>query len=507
MTLLPRFLAVLLCLLPLAGFAELVPSTMFGDGMVLQREQPVPVWGTATAGEKITVSFAGQSKSTKADDDGAWRVTLDPLKASANGRRFTIAADTTTAPTDSPVAKTITFTDVLVGEVWICSGQSNMQMGYQGIPELKKLLPDAEKLPIRHFAVTTLVAFEPQKNVRGAWSTKPTSSAVAFGFSYYLQQQLDVPVAVIQTCWGSSRIEGWMPLDMTDQLPHFKTKMAAFEKDDRQRVTDLLKQAQDHPKGAPAAWISKDNIYLRTRPNILYNAMLHPVAPYATRGMAWYQGEANGQEAELYAKSLPAWVKRLRSEWQQDDFHFLAVMLPGFGRVFAGENKAMNYPDNHSWSWFREAQLGVLDLPYTGVANTIDLGDAKNIHPKDKEPIGKRLALLAARDVNKKKIIAEGPIFKSMKVAENTVTIHFDSPSGLKTTDGKAPTEFWIAGKDRQWQPAKTVLNGNIVELKAEGLAAPVAIRYAFAGLPKVNLVNADGLPTRPFRTDSWPQP
>jgi len=166
----------------------------------------------------------------------------------------------------------------------------------------------------------------------------------------------------------------------------------------------------------------------------------------------------------------------------------------------------MDYPDNHSWSWFREAQLGVLELPHTGVANTIDLGDAEDIHPKDKEPIGKRLALLAARDVNGQDIVGEGPIFKSMTTSDDTVTVRFNSPGGLKTNDGEAPTGFWIAGKDQKWKQATTVLNGNLVELKAKGLADPVAVRYAFAGKPSVNLVNPDGLPTRPFRTDAWPR-
>jgi sialate O-acetylesterase len=474
---------------------DVQPSTLFGNGMVLQREMDVPVWGRADAGEQVTVAFAGQSVSTKAGADGKWRVTLTPLKASATGAKLTISGK-----------NRIEFADVLVGEVWICSGQSNMQMGYSRIPELKKLLPDAQKKPIRHFAVTTFVSFKPMENCRGKWSTGPASSAVAFGFSYYLHQQLDVPVAVIQTCWGSSSIEGWMPLDMTEQLPHFSQIMKKFESTDRPRVTKLLLDAEKHPRGAPRAWAGKDNIYLRTRPNILYNAMLHPVAPYAVRGMAWYQGEANAGRPELYGKSLSPWVNRLRKQWGKEDFHFLAVMLPGLGRV-SGANKDVAYPDNRSWAWFREAQMSVLKLSHTGVANTIDLGDVKNIHPTDKAPIGQRLALLAARDVNGKTIEADGPRYNSMKIDGAVVRIGFDHAAGLKTKDGKSPSGFWLAGEDKKWIAATAKIEGQIVAVTAEGLKTPVAVRYAFAGFPKVNLVNAAGLPAYPFRSDTWKRP
>ena len=472
--------------------ADVKPSSMFGDGMVLQREMAVPVWGTAAPGEKVTVQFAGQSKSAPADGNGKWMVKLDPLKASDKGAVLTIAGK-----------NKVTFTDILVGEVWVCSGQSNMQMAHRGIPELNKLLPDAMTKPIRHYAVTTFVSFKPMDNCLGRWSTQPAGSAVAFGFSYSLHDALQVPVAVIQTCWGSSSIEGWMPRDMTEHLPHFAEIMKGFETKDRARVAKLLNDARKHPRGAPRCWAGRDNIYLRTRPNILYNAMMHPVAPFAARGLVWYQGEANASKPDLYAKSLPAWVKRLRKQWGRDDFHFLAVMLPGFGRV-GGVNKDVEYPDNRSWAWFREAQMKVLELPHTGVANTIDLGDVKNIHPKDKAPIGKRLALLAARDVNGKKIAAEGPRFKEMTVNGSAVTVSFENAEGLKTKDGKAPGQFWLAGKDQKWVKATAEIKGQTVVVSAEGLTHPVAVRYAFAGFPKVNLVNGAALPAYPFRSDTW---
>jgi sialate O-acetylesterase len=204
-----------------------------------------------------------------------------------------------------------------------------------------------------------------------------------------------------------------------------------------------------------------------------------------------------------YGESLPMWCGRLRKQWGNDDFHLLAVMLPRYGRVHAsGPSKGTAAPDAHSWAWFREAQLRLLDLPHTGVANTIDLGDIKNIHPKDKAPIGKRLALLAARDVNGLDIVAEGPTFAKATVEGKTIRIELAHARGLKTTDGKAPSEFWIAGKDRKWHRAEARIDGEAVILQSPAVPAPAVARYAFAAFPKPNLLNAANLPAVPFRTD-----
>jgi len=232
-------------------------------------------------------------------------------------------------------------------------------------------------------------------------------------------------------------------------------------------------------------------VFIRKQPNIVYNAMLHPVIPYASRGMVWYQGEANAERLDQlgqYGQSLPAWIKRLRTQWGRDDLHLMVVMLPGYGSKI--------------WPWFREVQLDVLQVPHTSVVNTIDLGDEKNIHPADKAPICNRLALLACQDDYGEKIEAQGPVFKRATIEENRVVIEFDKAAGLKTTDGAAPTGFQLAGHDRQWLPAATIIKKNTVELVAEGLAMPAFVRYAFTGKPAVNLVNEAGLPAHPFRTD-----
>jgi len=463
----------------------------FCDHAVLQREMPVPVWGWSKPGMKITVEFSGQKVTAEAGKDPAmnagqaakWMVKLDPLKANAIPQEMVIS--------DSAGNK-VTLKDILVGEVWLCSGQSNMQYGWGkeshpmfnwgGDAALAALVPDAKTKPIRSFTVLPDVSFTPNEHCKGSWSTNVSGSAVAFGFSYHLNQKLNVPVGVIVTCWGSSSIEGWMPREMTAQLPHFKAIMDAF---------DGNTNVQSRARAAMEKGIQHGNVFVRQQPNLLYNAMLHPVIPYACRGMVWYQGEANAGRYAEYARSFPLWIERLRAEWARDDFHLLAVMLPGYG--------------DKSWPWFREVQLGILKVPHTSVANTIDLGDEKNIHPADKAPVCERLALLARRDVYGEKIEAQGPVYKSSSVKGNRVVIEFDHADGLKTTDGAALTGFQIAGSDHNWRPARASIKGNTIELDAEGLAAPEFVRYAFAGKPAVNLVNAANLPAYPFRTDDVP--
>lgn len=342
--------------------ADVTPSSMFGDYMVLQRGMPVPVWGTAAPGEEVTVGFAGKTESTKADQGGKWKVVLPAMEPSSEGRELTIEGK-----------NKIVFKDVLVGEVWVCSGQSNMQYGWgnESLPifnwggdtNLAALAPDAKTKPIRSYTVNTDVSLTPNMNCSGTWSTNVSGSAVAFGFSYHLYQKLQVPVGVIVTCWGSSTIEGWMPRDMTEQLPHFKKIMEEFDSNTNTQSKILSAAGRCKPHG---------NVFHRQQPNVLYNAMLHPVIPYACRGMVWYQGEANAAKPADYAQSFPLWLERLRKEWGRADFHLLAVMLPGYG--------------DKAWPLFREVQMGILKVPHTSVANTIDLGDAKNIHPADKAP-------------------------------------------------------------------------------------------------------------------------
>jgi len=334
------------------------------------------------------------------------------------------------------------------------------------------------------------VSFTPSDGCAGQWSTDLPGSAIAFGFSYHLHQALNVPVAAIVTCWGSSFIEGWMPIELTEQLPHFKEIMDNFQKSEpaRKRIEDAMGMG-----------IRDGMVFVRKQPNILYNAMLHPLIPYGCRGIVWYQVEANSDQPEPYTLSLPAWIGEMRKRWNRDDLHMLAVMLPGYG-----EDKGAG--DTKSWAWFREAQAKGTALPHAALLNTIDLGDAKNIHPADKAPIAERLSLIARHDIHGEKITARGPTFQAHKIDGPKVTITFDHADGLTTHDGNAPTGFWLADADQQWHPARAVIQGNVVELQAGDVPNPVACRYAFSNMPKVNLINSTGLPAAPFRTDNWPR-
>jgi sialate O-acetylesterase len=402
----------------------------------------------------------------------------------------------------------IELSNIVVGEVWICSGQSNMQMGYSRIPEIKALTSSLGNL--RTFKVENTVSFTEQDRCEGKWLESPPDSAVAFSFAYFLEKSAGAPVGIIQASWGSSSLEAWMPRELTKTVPHFETMMAEFDADfeTRKKIKTIL--------NGPKPWNRQDDIFLRRQTNILYNAMIHPLIPYGCRGLVWYQGERNTQSMHgmkkepwysrnsgmlKYGNTLKAWMRQYRKEWQRDDFQFLIVMLPGYAKGIKGgpEN-----PDTESWAWMRESQLKALELPHAAVINTIDLGEINNIHPNDKLPIGKRLALFAGRDTLGKDIKAEGPVFKKVEAKGDRLVIHFDHAEGLKTLDGKEPAGFWIADGPQNWTKANTRLSKQTVILDSPELKKPLYVRYAFSGKPTVNLVNASEQPAYPFRTDPF---
>lgn len=468
-------------------FAALEVASPFTDHMVLQRGLPVPVWGKADPGAEVRVSFQSQVKNAVADAQGKWRVDLEPMDASFEPASLAV---------ESGGERAITLKDVLVGEVWICSGQSNMQLSVAAVPEIKALIPKLKN--IRSFMVEHTVAFTEQDRCGGEWAVNYPNSAVAFAFAHFLEQTADAPIGIILTSWGSSSIEGWMPRDMTEKLPHFKAIMETFDADAkaRERIESILSK--------PGKRSRPDDIFLRTQPNILFNAMMKPLAPYACRGLVWYQGEANSEtlkDMRQYGETLPLWVERYREEWGNEAMHFLVVMLPGYGKVSRNIIDPED-PSIISWSWIREAQMNVLKLANTGIANTIDLGELANIHPKDKLPVGQRLALLAARDTLGQDVEAQGPVKSKVEVKGDSIVVHFEHATGLKTKDGAAPAAFWLADDSGKWVRAEAQIEGETVVLKSAELAKPLYVRYAFSGKPEVNLVNGADLPAYPFRTD-----
>ncbi|MEW4564302.1 sialate O-acetylesterase [Bremerella sp. JC770] len=465
-------------------------ASPFGDSMILQRDMPPIVWGWGTPGETVTVEIDDQKATTKVEADGRWKVSLEPI---SSGGPYELHA--------ASGQKRLIARDVLIGEVWICSGQSNMQMGYNGIPEIRALAQQAKSLPIRCLKITQDVAFAEQDQCQATWINGPGSSAVATAFAYDLQQALDVPVAVIETSWGSSSIEGWMPRALAGQLPHFQEQLNQLDTEDHDRVASLIAKQADGRR-----WTRDENIFLRKRPNLLYNAMLHPLEPLRVRGMVWYQGEANSHSIESmrqYGETLTLWTKLLRDRFENEDFQMLAVMLPRYGRMAATTpTQDVESPIAHGWAWIREAQAKLLELPNTGLANTIDLGHLTNIHPSDKRPIGKRLALIAEDLLQPGRVEASGPQLDQFQIDGATAIVSFSHAQGLKTTDGNDPTGFWIAGKDGKWMPAEATIDGQSVRLNHQSVPSPVAVRYAFASFPQVNLVNEQDLPAVPFRTD-----
>jgi sialate O-acetylesterase len=409
----------------------------------------------------------------------------------------------------------VVIKDILVGEVWICSGQSNMKLGVSASVEIRGLVPLAKN--IRSFNVQEMVALEEQDEVEGQWISSHPQSAVAFAFAYFLNNLADMPVGIIQTAWGSSSIEAWMPRSMTRDLPLFDTIMNDFD-------ADTLRVAQiKELMSRPDQWTNKENIFLRRNPNIIYNAMMHPLIPFACRGLVWYQGERNTRYMsglpkvdennwfhrvcgmKDYDEALKKWILTYRRQWNDDDMHFMVIMLPGYG--VGPENKKeidAESPTEPSWAWMREAQLASLELPHTSVVNTIDLGDLKNIHPTDKLPVGQRGALLAAKNTLMLDVAAMGPTLKNVDIRGNELVVSFNDASGLKTTDNKAPSGFWIADESGEWVEAKAKIDGENVILSSPKIQKPKYIRYAFAGKPTVNLVNDSELPAYPFRTDHW---
>ncbi|MGQ1786164.1 MULTISPECIES: sialate O-acetylesterase [unclassified Saccharicrinis] len=479
-------------------------ANIFGDHMILQREKEVPVWGHSAPKDKITVTFAGQKKTTRATADGKWMVKLDPLKGSAKGQDMIVSGESK-----------VVIKDILVGEVWICSGQSNMFMSASSIPEIRGLVPLVKN--IRSFNVQNLVALEEQDEVQGQWKVTHPQSAVAFSFAYFLNNLANVPVGIIQTAWGSSSIEAWMPRSMTRELPHFDTIMKEFDADTLRvaKINELVRRSD--------AWTNQENIFLRRHSNIIYNAMMHPLIPFACRGLVWYQGERNTRYLsglpevsekdwfhrvcgmKDYDEVLKKWILNYRRQWQDDKMHFMVIMLPGYGK--GPQTKQAIDPESPtepSWAWMRESQLASLDLPNTSVVNTIDLGDLKNIHPQDKLPIGQRAALLATKNTLHQEVSAMGPTFKSVDLQGEKIIVHFNNASGLKTTNSKAPSGFWIADESGEWVKANAEIVGETVTLSSPKIKEPKYIRYAFAGKPTVNLVNKSELPAYPFRTDNW---
>ncbi len=494
--------------------ADARPAALFTDHTVLQRDTAIPIWGTAKRGEPVTVSFAGQRISTKADRDGRWRVDLAPLPANAT-------------PADLLVKgrrNTVTLRDVLVGDVWLCSGQSNMEWPVRLCAQADAEIAAAQLPLIRHYKVANQMAHgRPADDVQGGWSvcspeTAPHFTAIGFFFARELHRELRVPIGLLNVSWGGTPIESWLSPRMLAATPHAAAVASAWAK----TVAEYPEKKAAHDR-AVAEWEQRaaaakaagrpepgDHPWrpagpgLPEEPSVLWHGMVAPVAPYGIRGFLWYQGESNVGRATEYRDLFPALIDGWRTAWARPEaiatapLPFLFVQLP---------NYADRNPGGDAWARLREAQTAALALPATGMAVALEQGESDNLHPTRKQEIARRLALVARVQVYGEGLDHSGPVFESASLeADGSIRIRLRHADVGLVCRGPRLRGFQIAGADRVFQTAEATIEGDTVVVRSKAVPAPLAVRYGFVNDPQppANLYNGAGLPAAPFRTDRW---
>jgi len=538
-------LAVYIAILSLtsAASAEVNMPGIFGDHMVLQQGEQIPVWGSAVPGELIKVKLGKVHAKTKADLNGDWRVSLKTAKAGTSPLTMTVSG-----------TSTITFIDVLIGDVWVASGQSNMAIQLDYASTGADAIKAGNRPMIRLFTVPLATAAKPQRDIAagassaGKWlvcspeSLRQGFSAVGYFFGRDIQVFTGKPVGLISSSVGGTFAQAWTSYEGLQSAPQlaiyaqaqkkllggYDAALAAYpqtllefqQKHDAWLKTDKPKNdaalelwnseqaaaiAASQPEPARPALIPEpkkpDLSGGQGHPTALYNGMIAPVIPYGIKGAIWYQGEANAGKGIEYRYLFRALIQSWRDKWGEGDFPFLFVQLPDY---------------QFSWALLRESQLDALALRNTGMAVTIDAGTVKNIHPPFKEVVGDRLALVAEHVAYGKDIEYSGPLYKSMRVEGSAIRILFDHAAGLRI--GKAPVSgpdtanvpadklvtFIVAGTDKQWQPADAKIEGNTIVVSSPNVKEPVAVRFGWDPPSICNLYNKAGLPASPFRTDVW---
>lgn len=498
-----RWVAVLPLLAALAAPAEVRLPALFSDNMVLQRDARVPVWGWATEEATVTVEFQGQEVVAETAG-GKWQAWLAPLAAGG--------------PYEMVVSgnNELTVHNVLVGENWICGGQSNMAMAVQGTANPEKAIAGADQPQIRLFKVKVAGADTPQEDVEAEWvvctpETVPGFSAVGYFFGRDLHNYLKTPVGLIQSCMGGTNASCWTTHETLagepelenileeyeaalDAYPKAQARYEAALEAHKKKVAEARAAGTELPAGerrGPREPMGPNHV---KRPSALYNAMIAPLQPFGVRGAIWYQGEANAhspEAAEQYRTLFPAMISDWRKGWGQKRFPFLFVQLAA-------------YANNPAWPMLRDVQTATLDVPDTGMAVAIDIGDEKNIHPKDKETVGHRLMMSARNVAYGEDVPPSGPLFSEMEIRDNLAIVSFRyAYNGLKSST-RPMTGFWIAGADGEFVPAEAAISGINVLVKSDAVPKPVAVRYGWQAFPDppCTLYNAEGLPAVPFRTD-----
>lgn len=500
----------------IAAQAAPILHALFTDNAVLQRNATVPVWGTAEKGENITVEFAGQTKTTTADENGEWRVLLNPMSANPNGQTLIVTGN------KSPEARKAQ--NIVVGDVWLCSGQSNMSICLGPLRWIKWLKPvenwEAEAASanyplIRQFLVQTDTGHSdtPVSPINASWDIcNPQSvlkfSAVGYFFGRDLHKHLKVPIGLINASEGGSPSEAWtsrevlekkFPVVLENQekaIADYPAALARYQQEETALLAKWEKDAeQARQNGKPEPHKPappRDPKTLSSRPSALFNFKIHPLLPFAIKGVAWYQGESNNGRTKQYRTLFPALIADWRAQWQQPGMPFLFVQIAPFAGIT---------PE------LREAQLLTWQsTPGTAMVVTTDVGDAGDIHPTRKEPVGKRLALAARALAYGEDIVYSGPVFSEMKTEGDQAILRFKHEGGGLTAKDGPLRGFTISGDGKTFVPAEAEITGkDTVKVRAAGITQPVAVRYGWANVPDVNFYNADGLPASPFRTDVEP--
>ncbi len=487
---------------------QLSLSPMFGDHMVLQRDMDVPVWGKADPGMEISVEFAGKKAVAVADGDGRWRTVFGRFEASDEPREMTVSADG---------ADPIVVGDMLVGEVWLCSGQSNMQFELDRADGAAEMIATSENPRIRLFQMQGAIEFEPQKDMRGKWmpcnpETTPKFSAIAYLFGRDIESRLQVPIGLVHASQGWTPGEAWMSRESLMAEPSLRYLVEAWDKAtadfprlseeykqkmaEWQKAADAAKEQGAEPPPQPQAPVDPHFLH---RASGFYNGCIAPIAGLAMRGVIWYQGETNEVRGHEYRVLFPALIKGWREAWGRD-FPFLFVQVAA---VLPPDPE----PVPSEWAELRESQaLTAQTIANTAMACTIDIGEQDDVHPKNKLEAARRLALTARSRVYGERIVDSGPTFKDAKFADGKAVVSFDNiADGLVAKGGDLAT-FQIAGDDRKFVYASAKIDGDKVVVWSDAVAAPVAVRYAWNNNPEgCNLYNTEGLPCVPFRSDDWP--
>ncbi len=500
------------------AYADVKLHGLFTDHMVLQQKTTVPVWGKADPDEKVTVTIQGKSATATAGADGKWMAKLSNLEP---GGPFEMVVEG---------KNKVKLDDVLVGEVWIASGQSNMQMAVNSSKDAKEIIASAANPQLRIFQHKLVTSGKPleEPQTEKAWSqwrvaapeTVPGFSAVGYHFGLELQKARKVPVGIIHTSWGGTPAEAWTSiefLEKTPELVHYvegiKKQVANYETNKEQMLKAYQEQVEkykvaaakakeENTKAPPSPRKPQHPDQLPNSPARLYNAMISPLVPFAIKGAIWYQGESNAGRAYEYRTLFPTMIQSWRAAWNSE-FPFLFVQLAPFMNI-------SDQPQESNWAELREAQL-LTSLKLAGTAQAVITDttnpdtDQKDIHPKNKAPVGQRLAIAALQKVYGENVVGSGPVYDKSKVEGDKVILNFTSLGSGLLCKGDKLTGFTIAGADKKFYNAEARIEGDTVVVTSPGVKEPVAVRFGWSNYPVVNLFNKEGVPASPFRTDEWP--